>query len=103
MLSETFLLALSGFVLLVGFLQLMLLGTRGQTLGKLAAGTRIVGLDGRPAGCGSVILLRTVLNNILTMVPLVGFFYWFIDPTFILRPDRRCIHDHIAGTIVIQA
>jgi uncharacterized RDD family membrane protein YckC len=39
------------------------------------------------------------LNGILGLIPL----YAIVDALFIFRGDRRCIHDMIAGTRVIEA
>lgn len=82
--------------------QIYLLWTRGQTLGKIAMGIRIVRMDTRENG-GFVtnILLRTFLNSVMTAVPIVGPLYGLADALFIFREDRRCIHDHIAKTCVI--
>ena len=61
---------------------------------------RIVTHD-REANGGFVtnVLLRTVLNWIIALVP----FYALVDVLFIFRNDQRCIHDLIAGTKVIKA
>jgi len=99
-----------GLSVLIGFLgllsvpavlgiQIYLLGTQGQTLGKRKVGIRIVkaGTGGK-AGFVRNVLLRSVLNSILCVIPLYG----IIDILFIFTSDRRCIHDIIAGTIVIN-
>jgi hypothetical protein len=46
-----------------------------------------------------VIWLRNVVNALLGIIPLYG----FIDPLFIFGNARRCVHDHLADTIVIKA
>ena len=43
-------------------------------------------------------LLRAWVTFFLGIVPLFG----IVDVLFIFREDRRCIHDMIAGTRVIQ-
>ena len=55
--------------------------------------------DGSPVSVSRVILLRNVLNGLLGMIP----FYGLIDVLFIFGDARRCVHDHIADTIVIKA
>ena len=84
----------------LGVIQLVLLTLRGQSLGKLAMGIRIVAQDGSPAGFISVVLLRLVVPQIIQA--FCGIF-GLIDSLYIFSQDSRCIHDHIASTIVIQA
>jgi hypothetical protein len=79
---------------------------RGQTLGKMVAGTRIVMLDGSRAGFANVLALRTwsvwvagVLAGVTSAISLLV----LADFLAIFRADRRCLHDLIAGTKVIKA
>jgi uncharacterized RDD family membrane protein YckC len=85
--------------------QWTLLTKRGQTIGKIAAGTRVVMLDGSPAPFGRVVALRAWPLLILRYVPLLarsfGPLLWLIDVLFIFRADRRCLHDLVAGTKVV--
>jgi uncharacterized RDD family membrane protein YckC len=39
---------------------------------------------------------------VLQQIPVVNFILPLLDALFIFREDRRCIHDLIAGTKVIQ-
>ena len=81
-------------------LQIILLTKDWQSLGKKALGIRIVKMDtGRNGGFVSNVLLRVVVNGLLGLIPL----YSLVDILFIFRQDRRCIHDFIAGTQVIEA
>jgi len=84
--------------------QIGLLWKRGQTLGKIAIGIRIVRLDTLANG-GFVtnVLLRTFLNSVITAIPILGPLYGLADALFIFKEDRRCLHDHIAKTCVILA
>jgi uncharacterized RDD family membrane protein YckC len=50
-------------------------------------------------GFGPNVLMRVILNGILGFIP----FYSLVDVLFIFRDDRRCIHDLIAGTKVVEA
>jgi uncharacterized RDD family membrane protein YckC len=43
-------------------------------------------------------LLRSWLNTLIGIIP----FYGLVDVLFIFREDKRCIHDLIAGTHVVQ-
>jgi uncharacterized RDD family membrane protein YckC len=80
--------------------QLILLSTRGQTLGKKWLGIKIVKLDGGPVTFGIAVIMRAFVGQgLLGIIP----FYGLIDPLFIFRADRRCIHDMVAGTKVVQA
>lgn len=95
-------LAVVGGVLFIVILivQLVLLTKRGQTIGKIAAGVKIVKIaTGQNGGFVTNVLLRGLVNGLLGMIP----FYALVDILFIFRGDRRCIHDFIAGTKVVQA
>ncbi len=80
--------------------QLMLITKTGQTLGKRFVGIKIVLKDTLENGGFVVnVLKRGLLNGLLSLVP--G--YFLLDSLLIFREDRRCLHDMIAGTCVIQA
>lgn len=83
-------------------LQTVLLCRRGQTVGKLLCKIRVVRIDGTPAGFVHAFLLRAVSMGFITAIPLVGWMVSSIDPLLIFRGDRRCLHDLIAGTTVID-
>jgi uncharacterized RDD family membrane protein YckC len=92
-------------LMLIGMIiyNLVLLATRGQTLGKKLKGIRIVTYpDGANPGGVKTILLRGFVNGFIGAVPLIGPIYTIVDICFIFREDRRCIHDLIAGTQVVQ-
>jgi uncharacterized RDD family membrane protein YckC len=88
--------------------QAVLLAWRGQNLGKLMTGVRVVRADnGEPAGFVRGALLRFVLP-VAFMILLhgttlvLGVAFLVLDYCFIFREDRRCLHDLIAGTIVVR-
>ncbi|MHB1079560.1 MAG: RDD family protein [Prosthecobacter sp.] len=82
---------------------LVLLTTKGQTLGKKMMGIRIVSYpDCQNAGFVKAVLLRGFVNGLIGAVPLLGFFYALTDICFIFREDHRCIHDLIGGTQVVK-
>ena len=88
--------------LLLG-IQLYLLVTRGQTMGKKFLGIRIVTFeDEANPGFVKVFLLRMLVNGLIGAVPVVGLGYSLVDILFIFRDDKRCIHDLIAGTKVVK-
>jgi uncharacterized RDD family membrane protein YckC len=87
------------FVLVNGFL----LVQQGQTVGKTLVKLRITRPDGSPVPAAHIIGLRYGSGYLLTAVPVVGWLYGLIDALMIFGQDRRCLHDRIAGTIVIKA
>jgi uncharacterized RDD family membrane protein YckC len=80
-----------------------LLVTRGQTIGKALLKLRIVRPDGSRASIGRVIGLRYAAPSLLHVVPVIGQVFALGDALFIFRESRRCLHDQIADTIVVQA
>ncbi|HCN28681.1 MAG TPA: hypothetical protein DIT64_07920 [Verrucomicrobiales bacterium] len=80
-----------------------LLATRGQSLGKMWLGIRIVTHpDAEPPGFVKAFLLRAFVNGLIGGVPCLGAIYSLVDICFIFGEERRCIHDLIAGTQVIE-
>lgn len=88
------------WLLIFSIIQFIYLTTRGQTLGKMICKVKIVLFEGGNNG-GFVpnVLLRAIVNSLIGMVP----FYGIVDIFFIFREDQRCIHDLIAGTVVVKA
>ena len=75
----------------------------GQTLGKKAMKIRIVTADtGVHPSLVQLFLLRGPITFVLSMIPAIGQFFAIIDVLCIFREDRRCIHDLIAGTKVVN-
>jgi uncharacterized RDD family membrane protein YckC len=98
----------SGFLvlgagLLVAFIvQTWLLTTRGQSVGKRLLHIRIVRYhDGARPGFVHAVLLRSWLINVIGLIPTVGSVFPLFDVGFIFGPERRCLHDLIAGTKVV--
>jgi uncharacterized RDD family membrane protein YckC len=96
--------ALDGFLAVAGFiawcwLTILFILRNGQSIGKKIVGIKVVTTDGSPASLGQIIVLRNVVNTVLGLVP----FYGLVDALFIFGEARQCIHDKIAGTIVIKA
>ncbi|MEE9442541.1 MAG: RDD family protein [candidate division Zixibacteria bacterium] len=89
------------FLGLAGFAvyQIYLLTMLGQTIGKKTMNIRIVKFDtGENGGFGTNVGMRGIVNGLLGLIP----FYSLTDIFFIFRDDRRCIHDFIAGTKVVE-
>jgi uncharacterized RDD family membrane protein YckC len=97
-----------GAFLVVGWLgllvtQMVFLVIRGQSLGKMAVGIKIVRVaDGSVPGFVKVVLLRMFVPSLLAAIPYAGALIWFADVLFIFRDDRRCLHDLIAETKVVD-
>ncbi|TNZ87271.1 RDD family protein [Vibrio parahaemolyticus] len=98
---EAFLLMLYGwgvFLLCHGYL----LYKNGQTFGKWVFDISIVKLDNSKIEFAPVLLKRYLPISLVTYLPVIGSFLPVLDALFIFRKDRRCIHDFIAGTKVVQ-
>ena len=81
-----------------------LLASRGQTIGKVVAGARIVDYNsGEILPLARLIGLRLIPVTIISSIPLVGGLLALIDTLFIFGSEQRCVHDLIAGTKVVQA
>ena len=87
----------------LGVINLVMLHRSGQTLGKRVAKIRIVRYDGERASLVRTFLLRYLVLEVLGIVTGIGPLFRAVDALFIFRRDRRCIHDMIAGTIVVRA
>jgi len=87
------------FLLLNGYI----LFTRGQTIGKVLMSTRIVNLSGNIPSFGKLVVLRYLIPGFAMEIPCIGTVFWLIDCLFIFGQERRCVHDYIAGTKVINA
>ena len=98
------------FLLLV--IQVFLLSTRGQSIGKIITKVRVARVDGTKPGFLYAWLLREALITfcgvILSFLPIIGPLllrpaFHITDWCLIFRDDRRCLHDLIAGTQVVKA
>ncbi len=77
--------------------------TRGQTVGKLLVGLRMVRSDGSRLSLGRWLGLRMIPVVLVGQIPVIGNILVTLDALFIFRSDRRCLHDHLADTIVVKA
>lgn len=117
-----FLLAVVAYLILNGYT----LWRRGQTLGKWALGIAIVPVSGYipeggmkgddegkcayvPAPLWKLIGIRALFFPLLFLAPLffLAVVPWItilpiLDQAFIFGKRRRCLHDFIAGTIVVR-
>lgn len=74
----------------------VLTGTRGQTLGKMALGIKVVNRNGDVPGLGYAALREVVGKFISFIALLLGFLSIAWDP------KKQGWHDKIAGTWVIK-
>jgi uncharacterized RDD family membrane protein YckC len=87
-------------VIALSFYQWYLISTTGQSLSKKWLGIKIVRVDGTELGFLYGVFLRIwVIQAVSALIGLVG----LVDALMIFGDERRCLHDHIAGTKVIVA
>jgi len=93
---------MSWVIVLLLAVNMVLLTTRGQSVGKWLCGIRIVraGDGGRP-GFVRVVLLRWFLFAIIQSLQFIGPVLMIVDYGMVLRRDKRCLHDHVADTKVV--
>lgn len=93
-----------GFIGLVVFLaiNLNLLKSAGQTVGKRVVKIKVVTLDGELPTLGDHFLKRYAVYFLPGQVPVVGQFFSIVNILFIFGPQRRCIHDFAARTKVVS-
>jgi uncharacterized RDD family membrane protein YckC len=93
--------SLFSWLALLGF-QAYLISVTGQSIAKRVFKIRIVKMDGSKVNFVSGVLVRNWLMMVLQQIPVLNMFLPLLDALFIFRQDRRCIHDLIAGTKVIN-
>lgn len=81
------------------------LAKSGQTLGKKIMGIKVVRYANRTEnpGFGNLVGLRYLVPTLMGYIPFVGGFFPLINILFIFGREKRCVHDHIAGTVVVDA
>lgn len=93
-----------GLVLLIAIfvVNCMMIHRSGQTIGKRALDIAIVRTDGSRMGLLRYIFLRVAPIILISLIPLVGRLINLVDPLLIFGKERRCLHDLIADTIVVD-
>ncbi len=89
-----------GFFIAINF---KFLSSSGQTIGKRAAKTKIVTLDGKVPSISDLAGKRYAFMYLIGAIPFVGGIISLVDILFIFGKDRRCIHDLLANTKVVNA
>jgi uncharacterized RDD family membrane protein YckC len=86
------------FLILHGYL----LATRGQTIGMALFNVRIARPDGSVPSLVRLIGVRYGVLVLVSLIPYVGSLLVLADVLCIYRKSRRCLHDVIADTVVVQ-
>lgn len=79
-----------------------LLITNGQTVGKKLLDIKIVDLNDRVPLFQQQILVRYAVYMLPAQVPFVGQIFNLINILFIFTKEKRCIHDLVAKTRVVN-
>lgn len=88
-------------ILVLATVNLVFVIQSSQSIGKRVVGTQIATLDGQRAGALRIVGLRVIVSQILYNIPFVGWLISLVGILMIFGSQRRCLHDHIAGTIVV--
>ena len=91
------------YLLIVLVVEVVFLYRYSGGIGKRIMKIKIIRADGSGAGLDRTLGLRIIVNSLPVFIPVVGRFYGLIDVLFIFGEPRRCIHDYLAGTIVVNA
>jgi len=85
--------------------EVILIGLRGATLGKMALGIKVQRADGTAGAPGlGVALIRWATMQLPSLIPFLGNIWSLIDPLWCLWDSRRqCLHDKAASTIVVRS
>ena len=83
--------------------QAVSLSSTGQTVGKRMMKLRVVNFsDASNPGFVKAVVIRWWLPSLIYPIPYLGWAFWFADVLFLFKKDRRCLHDLMAGTKVVQ-
>jgi uncharacterized RDD family membrane protein YckC len=82
----------------------VLISKSGQSVGKKLVGTRIVDQQtGAPAGFVQGFLMRSIVFEFFTQIPLIGPFIAIADIIYLFIENHQTLHDKLAKTIVVKA
>ena len=90
-----------GQFILVGLYYVILTGWRGETLGKMAAGTRVVGATTGVIPTWPAVTVRWAVVGIAGVLP-IPFLSVLVYVFVLLDPRRRGLHDMAARTLVVD-
>jgi uncharacterized RDD family membrane protein YckC len=86
----------------IGGVNLWTLHRRRASIGKLAFGLRIVRSDGADVELWRIVFLRWLPVFLAGATRYLGILAVF-DALFIFGRARRCVHDYLANTVVVDA
>ena len=79
------------------------LANYGQTIGKRVMKIKIVDMEGNNLGLIKLYSLRYLTFSLFSQIPVAGGLISLVNVLFIFGKERRCLHDRLAGTQVLQA
>lgn len=80
-----------------------LLHTKGQTIGKNLMDIAIVDMEGKQIGLLNIVGKRILPVMVVGYIPFIGLVLPMLGYLGIFRKDKRCLHDLVAGTQVVDA
>lgn len=92
------LISIVGFMTINGYL----IYNHGQTVGKKICNIKVLSNKGVPISGNHYVAKRLLPMWIASQIPIVGQFISLIDSVLIFRKNKKCLHDDIAGTIVVK-
>ncbi len=93
----------AAYLVILALVQACLLTLRGQSVGKLILGIRIVRFSTEaPADFLHVYVIRSFVPFVIGRILVLSFFFLITDVCFIFREDQRCLHDLMADTKVVN-
>ncbi|MDB5849699.1 MAG: hypothetical protein JWP29_3451 [Rhodoferax sp.] len=87
--------------LLLALLNGYLLWTRGQSIGKFLLKIRIAKPSGERVSASSL-CIRYGAGLVFAITSATSLLYCLVDSSLGLRPSRRCLHDMLANTVVLE-
>jgi uncharacterized RDD family membrane protein YckC len=83
----------------------LMLGWRGQTVGKMALRLRVASLRDGSVPDGNAAWIRSAVYALPLIIPCFGFVFWLMNVLSCTwdRPYRQCVHDKAAKTVVVPA
>ncbi len=97
------LMSLVGFSLLFNLLiQGFFLARKSQTIGKMLLRIKIIKTDDTQIGFIPLVAKRSLSVWAISYIPVIGPWLIVLDVLLIFRSDKRCLHDLLAGTKVVQ-
>jgi len=81
----------------------VLMHREGQSIGKRAMGMRVVRTDGSRASLRRMLVLRYFVPGLIGGIPYVGWVFSLANLLWIFGEERRCLHDLICDTMVVNA